>query len=140
MFLSPLELPCDSLREERCVKQILPLKKKKKREKGKEKKNRAGPESKAAEDLTSRWNAIGVIQVIEVIHPAARPVVPVPHRRGRKKSLVAMTRAFNPVSRDPLRMASVTRTSQLKRTVNASVYRIHQTEDGKRVKKRPNPP
>lgn len=49
-----------------------------------------------------------------------------------------MTRAFNPVSRDPLRMASVTRSSQLKRTVNASVYRIHQTEDGKRVKKRPD--
>jgi len=38
--------------------------------------------------------------------------------------------------RGPLRLASVTRTSQLKRTVNASVYRIHQAEDGKRVKKR----
>lgn len=42
-------------------------------------------------------------------------------------------------ARHPLRVASVTRTSQLKRTVNASVYRIHQTEDGKRVKKRPTP-
>lgn len=70
--------------------------------------------------LTSRWIAIEVI-----------------HRCTATKNLSSMTRLSIPSpSRDPLRIASVTRTSQLKRTVNASVYHIHQTEDGKRVKKR----
>lgn len=56
------------------------------------------------------------------------------------KNLSSMTRALSILSScepEPTSaIASVTRTSQLKRTVNASVYRIHQTEDGKRVKKR----
>lgn len=114
---------------------MLSLKKKKKREKKKEKeRNRIG--------LSARNPSLrGLDVAVDRDRNDRRSIAAHWSYRTawRKKSLVAMTRAFNPVSRDPLRMASVTRTSQLKRTVNASVYRIHQTEDGKRVKKRSNP-